>query len=73
MLCPETAQHEAMVAAERICAAVAGEKFSSERHHTVSAGVASFSPGDDVDGMLQRADAALYRAKAEGCNCVRVG
>jgi diguanylate cyclase (GGDEF)-like protein len=40
---------------------------------TVSIGVAEWRPGsDDVARLLLRADAALYRAKQDGRNCVRV-
>ena len=40
---------------------------------TVSFGVASLWPGEehDIKGLLERADAALYRAKTDGRNCVR--
>jgi diguanylate cyclase (GGDEF)-like protein len=38
---------------------------------TVSVGIAEHVPGESADALLQRADAALYRAKAEGRNrCV---
>ncbi len=39
---------------------------------TVSAGVACFEAGDqaDVGKLLERADGALYEAKAAGRNCV---
>jgi PleD family two-component response regulator len=37
---------------------------------TISAGVAAYSPGDQVTGVLTAADDALYRAKASGKNCV---
>jgi len=40
---------------------------------TVSIGVAVCQPGETATALLQRADAALYRAKAEGRNTVRVG
>jgi len=37
---------------------------------TVSAGVATLSPGDNALSLLQRADKALYRSKADGRNRV---
>ena len=36
---------------------------------TASAGVASFVPNENVDGLIRRADAALYRSKESGRNC----
>jgi diguanylate cyclase (GGDEF)-like protein len=38
---------------------------------TISVGVATSAPGDHVDVLLDRADRALYAAKAAGRNCVR--
>jgi len=35
---------------------------------TVSIGVAEYRPGESVRDALERADAALYRAKAGGRN-----
>ncbi|MCC4116590.1 diguanylate cyclase [Aromatoleum toluclasticum] len=37
---------------------------------TVSIGFADFEPGDDLEQLLAAADAALYRAKSLGRNCV---
>jgi len=54
--------------AQRVCEAVADGKAL-----TVSVGVALVDAvGEDIDQALRRADAALYRAKDAGRNCVRV-
>ena len=39
---------------------------------TVSIGVAEWCDADSVDSLVDRADAALYRAKAAGRNRVEV-
>ena len=39
---------------------------------TVSIGLAALRPDDTLDTLFERADAALYRAKAIGRNCVVV-
>jgi diguanylate cyclase (GGDEF)-like protein len=38
---------------------------------TISVGIATAIKGEGVDGLLDRADRALYAAKAAGRNCVR--
>lgn len=40
--------------------------------YTASAGIAAFTPGDDALALIARADAALYRAKANGRDCLDV-
>ncbi|WP_245830215.1 GGDEF domain-containing protein [Planococcus faecalis] len=37
---------------------------------TVSIGIAIYAPGDEVGSLLSRADGFLYKAKANGRNCV---
>jgi diguanylate cyclase (GGDEF)-like protein len=54
--------------AERLRAAVAatGRRYGV----TASVGVAEIEPGDDVEDLMHRADAAMYRSKAAGGNRV---
>jgi len=40
---------------------------------TLSIGVVLTRPGDDVESALERADDAMYQAKAAGGNCVFAG
>lgn len=40
---------------------------------TLSVGVSTLAEGDDPGALVARADAALYRAKSDGRDCVRVG
>jgi diguanylate cyclase (GGDEF)-like protein len=75
VLLPETDLEGALVAAERIRQAVAENELDLSDEvsvrFTTSLGVADHA-GDAADVLLQRADAALYRAKAEGKNRVAV-
>lgn len=60
--------------AEKIRQTIAREEFqtlSGPLSLTISAGVAQVQNGDDADGIIRRADEALYRAKHQGRNCVR--
>lgn len=72
VLLPETSQEQALLAAERIRTAVA-QPAEGLPPITVSIGVATNQPGDAlIDALLVRADAALYKAKAEGRNRIAV-
>ncbi|MBW7902776.1 MAG: GGDEF domain-containing protein [Rhodocyclaceae bacterium] len=70
MLCPRASHVDALHLAERIRAAVEAQTFSTGKTHTVSLGVATWREGDTQDGLLQRADEAMYRAKQTGRNRV---
>jgi len=72
LLLPETTMDEALAVADRIRELCA--QPSSTPSCTVSIGVtASYKDTETVDTLLARADAALYRAKANGRNRVESG
>ena len=61
--------------AERIRAHVSGDTIQSggaSLDVTVSIGLAQAGPNETVNSLIERADAALYAAKAAGRNCVHV-
>jgi diguanylate cyclase (GGDEF)-like protein len=67
---PEIGPDEGVKAAERIRGSVAKEKIDANGQAvtvSISVGVASFPEhGDDAQGIISRADAALYQAKRRG-------
>lgn len=56
--------------AEKLCAAIARNDFPDASRITCSFGVTEHKHGDTPEGFIQRADAALYRAKTNGRNRV---
>lgn len=59
----------ALVQAQRVCDALRDSPLylqGQALRMTVSGGVATFQPGDTADGILARADLALYKAKEQG-------
>jgi diguanylate cyclase len=76
LLMPNTAEERlALVAAERFRSAVAAHawhELSAGLEITCSIGLTMSRAGESMAEMLERADAALYRAKAEGRNIVCV-
>ena len=69
VLLPETRMEEAAGYAERLRKSIAATIIVHQREElrfTCSFGVALMRESDDLDALLARADAALYRAKEEG-------
>ncbi len=77
VLLPGAALEQAMAVAERVRAALAarpiavGEDETTLTAITLSLGVAQMRQGDTLATLAAAADAALYRAKSDGRNCVR--
>jgi len=72
LLLPETQSGDASILAERIRKQVAETKYDNALSLTVSLGVAEHRSEESLTMLLQRVDAALYRAKEEGRNRVVV-
>jgi diguanylate cyclase (GGDEF)-like protein len=72
---PGTDLGHAAEIAERMRRNIANEPIQIEQrqiHVTISQGVVTLEGGEALDGLVARADAAMYRAKREGRNRVAV-
>jgi diguanylate cyclase (GGDEF)-like protein len=67
-LMPETDQHGAHIAADRVREAIETTPFENIGRVTLSAGVCSTESARDGDTLMHDADRALYRAKDSGRN-----
>lgn len=67
---PDTPASAAMSVAERVRAAI--QAGGDNPCVTISIGVAEQAPGETCDTLLRRADQALYAAKREGRNLLRL-
>ncbi len=70
IICRHTGLNGAMVLGEKLRLKVAEHAFLHIGKRTISAGVTIFQRNDTLNSMISRADAALYRAKEQGRNCV---
>ena len=62
--------NQAMVLADNLRTAVHSIDISVDKHVTVSIGVAELLPDETIEGLLCRADTALYQAKSSGRDAV---
>ncbi|MHB1051503.1 MAG: diguanylate cyclase [Thiobacillus sp.] len=58
--------------AEKLRSMLEKQPFADVGQVTCSFGVAEYAPGDDIDGLIKKADLCLYRAKTSGRNRVEV-
>lgn len=79
VLLPKTTMASAGALAEKLRRSISEKRLKlaksgkSVGQVTISAGVTEFVSGDDVESVLERADKALYEAKAGGRNNVKLG
>lgn len=71
VILPGAGTRQAVIVADRIRQGFSQKRFKvgaggREDYRTISLGVAIFNPGEDMDSFLERADAAMYRAKKAG-------
>ena len=77
VLLPETALQHAVAIAERLRARISeidpGKTDDQQLPPvSVSIGIAEFKSGDSLEDLIAAADAAMYAAKHDGRNCVRI-
>ena len=73
VLLPETSQDDAQRLCDDFRQRIAAAAFQSQGEEipvTISIGLARYRDGDTLEGLFERADHALYRAKAAGRNCL---
>ena len=67
-----TGSDEAAALAERLRGIVATHSYLDGRQITISLGVTTSTSYDIAESLVKRADGALYQAKQDGRNCVKV-
>jgi len=72
ILMPETNAQGAALFAERIRQQVADTRFLPDKQVHISIGVIEYRTGTPIDDIMGELDVALYRAKRDGRNLVRV-
>ncbi len=72
IICPNTPIRNAKELAEKLRIRMQTIAFKTKKEQTASFGISEFKNDDSVDSFINRADNALYQAKAKGRNRVEV-
>jgi diguanylate cyclase (GGDEF)-like protein len=72
VLLPKANKEQSMSSAKRLIEAVEQYTFESNIRLTISVGISQYKPTDNIESWIERSDIALYRAKNEGRNCIKV-
>lgn len=70
IVCPLTRFDDATILAESLRVQISEHEFSAIGYRTASFGVSEFGENNSIELMIDKADRALYRAKAHGRNQV---
>lgn len=73
VVCYDTSLDEAKELAENIRKSIEETVFDKIGHLTCSIGITEIKADDRFEDTFERMDSALYKAKSDGRNCVRVG
>lgn len=71
VLLPDCSLDNGMEIAWRLCMEVDRNPYSDDIHCTISSGVAQHRIGETATSLIHRSDAAMYKAKSAGKNCVK--
>ena len=72
LVCYDASLEEAKELGEALRKRVEAETFEKIGNITCSVGITQIRPDDTFDSAFERMDQALYKAKSDGRNCVRV-
>lgn len=69
---PETDAEHAIRAVQALQKRINGFSFDRVERNSASFGIAEYHPGESLDSLMERADQAMYRAKANGRDRIEV-